>query len=268
MAPIGKNRYFCPIMESRWRLHIHFSIAAAMLLLLSGCHSSKKVVISGGSGKTTDISEIIRSTDTRVAVEALRDVSDPMERELVENAMGWLGTRYRYGGDSRDGTDCSGFVMSLYRDVCALKLPRTTTAQMDYCSRRSRKEARVGDLVFFGAPKGGGNVTHVGLYIGNGEMIHASSSRGVTVSSVDDGYWGDRLKCVGRVDGASRSWAAAGGAKSGKGKKDKNLTVPPTTPVASVKPAKDQKNTEVTVDLIDLIINEKVDSIFSSQFMD
>lgn len=252
-------------MKSPISLRMIFAAATVLLLLLSGCHSSKKVVISGGSGKTTDI---IRTVDKRVAVEALRDVSDPMERELVESAMGWLGTRYRYGGDSRDGTDCSGFVMSVYRDVCALKLPRTTTAQMEYCSRQSRKNARVGDLVFFGASKGGGNVTHVGLYIGKGEMIHASSSRGVTVSSIDDGYWGDRFKGVGRVDNAPKAWAAANGGKSGKNKKDRNLVAPPATPMASVKVPAEQKAPEVTVDLIDLIINEKVDSIFSSQFMD
>ncbi|MBD5226293.1 MAG: C40 family peptidase [Bacteroidales bacterium] len=235
------------------------------MLLLSGCHSQKTVVVSGGSGKTTDI---IKATDTRVAAEALRDVSDPMERDIVERAMGWLGTRYLYGGDSRDGTDCSGFVMSLYRETCALKLPRTTSAQMEYCSKRSRKDARVGDLVFFGGTKGSGNVTHVGVYIGKGEMIHASSSRGVTVSSIDDGYWGERFKAVGRVDGASGAWAANNGGKSGRNKKEKNLVVPPVTPMASVTKPDDKKAPEVTVDLIDLIISEKVDSIFSSQFMD
>lgn len=143
-----------------------------------------------------------------------------MGRDLASEARRWLGTPYRYGGRDRNGTDCSGLVMELYRTVCAMKIPRTTVEQKSYCTKVARNKARMGDLVFFGSGKSENSVSHVGLYIGKGEMIHASSSRGVMVSRVDAGYWGDRFRGIGRIDGAYASWAKTDrGAKSSKKKR-------------------------------------------------
>lgn len=219
-------------------------------LLLPGCHSSRHTV----------------KKDAAADMPAWKpqkgdDTPEAMGRELVDAALKWIGTRYRYGGDSRNGTDCSGLVMRLYSDVCAVKIPRTTSAQHDFCTRLKRKDARPGDLVFFGSSKSGSSVSHVGLYIGKGEMIHASSSQGVVVSDIEKGYWADRFKGAGRVDGAHRSWAMARGGK-GKGSQNRmpaSIPLPEETTV---------QNTEVSVDLLDVIINAKVDSIFSEQFMD
>lgn len=219
-----------------------------LALLVSGCHSSR--------------SAVNRSTSAGVVREYATDESpDAMGRELVDAALKWLGTRYRYGGDSRNGTDCSGLVMRLYSDVCALKLPRTTLGQRDYCTGLKRKEARPGDLVFFGSSKGNSSVSHVGVYIGKGEMVHASSSRGVVVSDIDKGYWADRFKGAGRVDGAHRSWAMA------RGKNDAKPQEPVLQEIQAPQESTVQ-NTEVAVDLLYVIINAKVDSIFSTQFMD
>lgn len=234
-----------------------------------------------------------------------------------------MGTPYRYGGRDRSGTDCSGMMMELYRNVCAVKIPRTTKEQKSYCTEVARNKTRAGDLVFFGSRNG---VSHVGLYIGKGEMIHASSSRGVMVSNIDGGYWGDRYIGAGRVAGAEKGWAAnAGRSKRKRGGKvdkkpeavppvmevptvDRPLGVPAITleELASVSCAGHSDDNEVglaaagevvrkpenppatgnnaaavstepegaagdaveAIDLLDLIINEKVDSIFSNRFMD
>lgn len=259
---------------------------AAGLLLFSACKSSK-----GVSG--------------RMSIDYSKEHADPMGKELVDEARKWLGTPYRYGGSTRNGTDCSGLVMSLYRDVCAVKIPRTTREQKSYCTEVARNKTRIGDLVFFGS---GSGISHVGLYIGKGEMIHASSSKGVMVSNIDTGYWGNRYRGAGRVAGAGKSWAANAG-KRKKRKSDVNskvskpvnplevpssgsplgvpsitleefaamgsgnarsqkptpasTTTPQTTVPQSVAPEKPED-----VDPLDEIINEKIDSIFSTRFMD
>lgn len=222
-------------------------LMAFAVLLVSGCHSSRRVTSQGDPVTNRDYT----------ATES----PDAMGRELVDAALKWLGTRYRYGGDSHNGTDCSGLVMRLYSDVCDIKLPRTTLGQRDYCTGLKRKEARPGDLVFFGSSKSNSSVSHVGIYIGKGEMVHASSSRGVVVSDIDNGYWADRFKGVGRVDGAQNSWAMARRKKGGKD----NGSLLPGLPRGE---GNTVRNAEVSVDLLDVIINAKVDSIFSNQFMD
>jgi len=281
---------------------ISFCAAGAIVLAaLSGCSSKKHVASSDNRYEKTD------QNGSKGKKRYSGEESDAMGRDLVAEARRWLGTPYRYGGKSRSGTDCSGMVMEVYREVCAVKLPRTSSAQMSYCTEVARNKARIGDLMFFG---GSGKVSHVGLYIGNGEMIHASSSRGVMVSDVDTGYWGNRLLGAGRVDGAHNSWASIGKGKGKNNKKEKNKPeipeVPKTTDIPDVqiasgkrpKPVAEiaynqlpsrptRKNAQAAttepataastspqrghteaINLLDLIINQKVDSIFTDRFMD
>lgn len=222
-----------------------------MMLLLTGCHSSRRSSAGVSDGGYRD------GLPSRIDYSG--ELEEPMGQALVEAASAWLGTRYKYGGHTRAGTDCSGLVMSLYQEVCAVKLPRTTSDQHKFCSPLKRKDTRVGDLVFFGSSYG---ISHVGLYIGKGEMIHASSSQGVMVSGIDKGYWADRFKGGGRVDGAAGSWAMNNGKGKGWGKSAGKRK-------SGDEPAKETpQQPELSVELLDLIINEKVDSIFSSQFMD
>jgi len=119
---------------------------------------------------------------------------------IVEEARSWVGTPYRYGGESRNGTDCSGMVMNVYRDVAGIKLPRNSARQAEYCRRIKRSELQPGDLVFFTSRKGKG-INHVGIYVGNGCFVHASSSRGVIVSDLDQNYYARTYHSSGRVPG-------------------------------------------------------------------
>ncbi len=102
-----------------------------------------------------------------------------------EEGEDWLGTRYRWGGTTRRGIDCSSFVQQLMRNALDIELPRTTASQVHRGSAVSRNELLPADLVFFRRR----GVRHVGVYIGNGEFIHASSSRGVTISNLTEGYY-------------------------------------------------------------------------------
>ncbi len=102
--------------------------------------------------------------------------------KILKEAENWIGTPYRYGGNSQSGADCSGFVQSVYLTV-GIALPRTSKEQYDYSEAISIGDAQIGDLIFF---KRKGKISHVGIISGNGEMIHASSSRGVIRQSIEE----------------------------------------------------------------------------------
>ncbi|WP_284204939.1 NlpC/P60 family protein [Psychromonas marina] len=101
----------------------------------------------------------------------------------------WQGTPYRLGGNSKKGIDCSALVQNIYRDSFNITLPRTTETQVEQGYLVYRNQLQIGDLVFF---KTGWNTRHVGIYIGNEEFIHASTSQGVITSSLNNVYWKPR----------------------------------------------------------------------------
>lgn len=105
---------------------------------------------------------------------------------LEQQYQVWRGTPYRLGGLDRGGIDCSGFVYRLFGELYGLQLPRTTEDQAKLGQQVRRERLQVADLVFF---KTGWRTRHVGIYLGNGEFLHASTSRGVVISSLDNPYW-------------------------------------------------------------------------------
>lgn len=108
----------------------------------------------------------------------------------------WQGVRHRYGGSSRRGVDCSAFVQLTFRDVFGMKIPRSTREQSKLGKRVSQRKLQPGDLVFF---KTGWFDRHVGVYVGGGTFIHASESKGVTRSSLQESYWRKRYWKAQRV---------------------------------------------------------------------
>ena len=111
---------------------------------------------------------------------------------VLERGFGLVGTPYRYGGSSvKSGFDCSGFVGFVFRKEAGLELPRSTRELIKLdVPVVDRDELVPGDVVFFNN-RGRGRVSHAGIYIGEDQFIHASSSRsgGVRVDSLDDSYW-------------------------------------------------------------------------------
>ncbi|MGK3127155.1 NlpC/P60 family protein [Candidatus Pantoea formicae] len=108
--------------------------------------------------------------------------------QLNEQLNHWRGTPYRYGGLSRGGVDCSGFVYLTFRDRFAMQLPRSTIDQTDIGTRIDKSDLLPGDLVFFKTGSGE-NGLHVGIYDTDNTFIHASTSQGVIRSSLDNVYW-------------------------------------------------------------------------------
>ena len=108
--------------------------------------------------------------------------------QLNDQLSRWRGTPYRYGGLSRGGVDCSGFVYLTFRDKFDMQLPRSTIDQTDIGTRIDKDELLPGDLVFFKTGSGE-NGLHVGIYDTDNTFIHASTSQGVIRSSLDNVYW-------------------------------------------------------------------------------
>ena len=112
-------------------------------------------------------------------------VTDVKSR-LMDQYASWKGVRYRLGGSTRKGIDCSAFVQRTFREQFGLELPRSTSEQQETGKSISRAQLRTGDLVLFRA---GSTGRHVGIYLGNNQFVHASTSSGVTISSMDEPYW-------------------------------------------------------------------------------
>lgn len=116
---------------------------------------------------------------------------------LVRSALANRGARYRYGGTSRGGFDCSGFVRYVYAKY-GVKLPHSSRSQYSCGKRVSKSELEEGDLVFFQTSRRG--ISHVGIYIGDGRFVHASNrSRGVCVDALSSAYYSSRYVGACRV---------------------------------------------------------------------
>lgn len=160
------------------------------------------------------------------------------QKGLMETARTWLGTPYVYGGQTKEGADCSGFVLEVYKAATGIKLPRTSYNMADYCISLKREDLVIGDLIFFSGAKTGGNVGHVGMYIGNNQMVHASYSRGVIVSSLDETYYTKYYHSAGRVP------AIAQMLPSKKKPRGDNLLVEPERQLAAATPAVQSRPSE------------------------
>lgn len=121
------------------------------------------------------------------------------DKELIETVAKWLGTPYRYGSSSRKGTDCSGFVTRIYRDVYGIDLSRSSRSMFNDVERVKKDSVRTGDLVFFKrSPKE--PIFHVGIYLKGGKFIHSSTSSGVMVSSLNEKFYRNYYYAAGRVN--------------------------------------------------------------------
>ena len=124
-----------------------------------------------------------------VDVESLKNVS------LLGFIEDWFGTKYRYGGTTKRGIDCSALTGALLLAVYGFNLPRIARQQYDATEHISKDELQEGDLVFFNTH---GGVSHVGVYLENNYFVEAST-HGVKISSLDDRYYAKRFICGGRV---------------------------------------------------------------------
>lgn len=161
-----------------------------LIAAATSCHTSKKTATADKPSKPRY--EVPQKID-------MSHIKSEATERLLKEAQSWLGTSYRYGGNDRSGVDCSGFVTQVFSKALGIALPRTSYQQQEYCTDIKQSELQPGDLVFF-TVRGGRNVGHVGIYVGQGNMIHSSSSRGVIISSLDNNYYRTNYFSSGRVE--------------------------------------------------------------------
>ncbi len=121
--------------------------------------------------------------------------SSSIEHRMQGEIESWMGTPYLYGGVSKSGVDCSAFTQAVFRSV-GIEIPRRASRQSAAAETVSRSDLRYGDLIFFNTS--GSGISHCGIYLGNGEFVHASSSRGVVRDILSHPYYSARYVTGGR----------------------------------------------------------------------
>ena len=141
-------------------------------LLIIGCQSTarfraqrNKPVVQSGTVKVTDLESFVHD---------------------------WLGVPYKFGGNTRQGIDCSGFTSLAYQQCFHKSIPRKSSDQFEQGRRVAGRNLRTGDLLFFSNVRYG-NVDHVGIYLDDDRFAHATESDGVTISQLSEDYYAERF---------------------------------------------------------------------------
>ncbi|TZF82196.1 glycoside hydrolase [Pedobacter sp. BS3] len=114
-------------------------------------------------------------------------ISATSNLKLYQFIYDWIGTPYRLGGDTKRGIDCSGFAYQLYDKVFNTVIGNNSRNIFSMVNPIDKDELKEGDLVFFKIKSR--SISHIGVYIGDNKFAHASSSRGVMISNLDEPYW-------------------------------------------------------------------------------
>ncbi|MFO2464779.1 NlpC/P60 family protein [Pseudomonas sp. 15FMM2] len=178
-------------------------VPLALVTLLFGCASHPQVAEQQTSQQQHQAKFVAAQSSTvyeeeLVTEKELAEFSDSKPYQLplladsiLERGMSLIGTRYRFGGSTEAGFDCSGFIGYLFREEAGMNLPRSTREMINLDAPLvARNNLKPGDLLFF-STNGRGRVSHAGIYLGDDQFIHSSSSRsgGVRVDKLDSGYW-------------------------------------------------------------------------------
>lgn len=177
---------------------ITYKTNAKLASIPTGDLNELKTEINGNSidAKLATLEKVNKAVE-----KSQKDLYNDKINSLLEEADSYIGTPYRFGGMTRNGIDCSAFVLSVFGSTLGMQLPRVAAAQAQEGESIDRSELKKGDLVFFSHSR---RISHVGIVHDvkeNGEVdfIHAATSKGVMISSLDDSYWGPKFRYAKRI---------------------------------------------------------------------
>lgn len=166
----------------KWTMYL-----CVLLLIMSSC----------GSRKVLYNPKEVAHLSKQLKIDIKND--DP-NMPLYAEVSTWLGVPYRYAGNSKRGTDCSGFVSVVFQSVYGIRLDRSSDGQArNNVHSVNKNNLKTGDLVFFRTARRSKKIDHVGIYLKDGYFIHASTSKGVIVSSLSENYYKRTWQKGGRV---------------------------------------------------------------------
>lgn len=182
----------------------YYNVEAKNLNIVSGLKQEKtedkvdeKSLLSADE---REIQEAIKNKDLK-EIKEFKKVAAPnasIAGKVISSAESKLGSTYVYGDTGKEGYDCSGLVYSIYNDELGISIPRSSVSQSTFGKQVSKSDLQEGDLVFFNTT--GNGVSHVGIYVGDGKFIHASSGQGkVMTSSLTEDYYQDRYVNATRI---------------------------------------------------------------------
>jgi len=158
---------------------------SSLLLLLTAtiitaCHT-KRAILKGEPGEVVKPQGFVADKYAEIM---------GVDKDAIQNGRlyafvdQWMGVPYKFGGQDKDGVDCSGLAQLLEQEVYGIMIPRMTSQQINVIKRKYEDELKEGDLVFFDFD--GKKFSHVGIYLQNGYVLHASSRKGVMIVRLHD----------------------------------------------------------------------------------
>lgn len=164
----------------RWLYHtkVFCLVLLSVILLGTSCSTQKNI-------------NVYETEDFKIGI---------TNKKLYQEVESWLGTPYKYGGQSKNGVDCSGLVVEIYKKVYEKKLYRSSNDIYNKnCQPIKKNQLREGDLVFFITAKNSKRINHIGLYLNNNQFIHSTTKKGVIITDLSEEYYKKRYVGAGRV---------------------------------------------------------------------
>jgi len=158
----------------------YLPLLLSVTLFFTACHS-KKAMLKGSAGEIVKPNADIADKYATIMNVSKRDIQNGRLYSFIDF---WMGTPYKFGGQDKDGVDCSGLVQMLEQQVFNVNIPRSTGQQINVIKRKYEEDLNEGDLVFFDFD--GKKFSHVGVYLQNGYVVHASTRRGVIIVKLKD----------------------------------------------------------------------------------
>jgi len=159
--------------------------------------NNKREAKKRNSKSSNDSEEKAAGLQVKYAALLNTDVEEVRDLRVYEYIDEWYGTKYCMGGNTKNCTDCSGFVQNFFFSMYGANLPRTAREQYSFGTKISTAKLRQGDLLFYNTR---GGVSHVGIYLQNNKFVHASTNNGVMISDMADAYYAKRFIGARRVN--------------------------------------------------------------------